>query len=381
MSCAAAVNSSPANPTTLDIALSCHVGGDTIILLNGTYSSNITAIKSGNGSYATATTLRAQNARQAIVRPSGGVALGFYPTPSETKEWIIVDGIVFDAALTGTRAVEFLHIPDLETEPNDIRMTNCELRNGTQHAMAWFSGTRLEFINGEIHDFHLVGYIPGALGIYWNADDCILRGSRIYNITNTVSGAYACSLFISGGFGPASPILEDNEFFDIGGAGTPGQGLNFAGCTNPLVINNRFYRIIDGPAILTGPTTPALTNGRFDNNTFFDIGGNCFQLSDASGNQIRNNIMFNVGGTISGSGFSASNNITSNPLFVDAAAGDFHLQAGSIARDAGITLAHVPTDADGVLRPQGTAYDVGAYEFVGGGDTTPPAAPTGLVVT
>src|SRR5207302_750960 len=49
--------------------------------------------------------------------------------------------------------------------------------------------------------------------------------------------------------------------------------------------------------------------------------------------------------------------------FVNAAANDFHLQAGSPAIDAGITLAQVPVDADGVSRPQGKAYDIGAYEF------------------
>jgi hypothetical protein len=52
-----------------------------------------------------------------------------------------------------------------------------------------------------------------------------------------------------------------------------------------------------------------------------------------------------------------------NPLFVNPSAGDFHLQAGSPAIDAGTMIALVATDFDGIPRPQGAAYDIGAYEY------------------
>ena len=54
-----------------------------------------------------------------------------------------------------------------------------------------------------------------------------------------------------------------------------------------------------------------------------------------------------------------------DPMFVNPAGGDYHLQAQSLAIDAGTTLAQVTTDLDGNPRPQGVAYDIGAYEFVG----------------
>ena len=58
-------------------------------------------------------------------------------------------------------------------------------------------------------------------------------------------------------------------------------------------------------------------------------------------------------------------NIYGDPLFVQAEwgpNGDFHLQNGSPAIDAGGTVASIVDDLVGTLRPQGPAYDIGAYE-------------------
>jgi List-Bact-rpt repeat protein len=60
-------------------------------------------------------------------------------------------------------------------------------------------------------------------------------------------------------------------------------------------------------------------------------------------------------------------------LFVDVAASDYHLSATSPARDAGAMLATVTEDLEGAARPQGTASDIGAYEF--------PAAATPVSLT
>jgi hypothetical protein len=43
---------------------------------------------------------------------------------------------------------------------------------------------------------------------------------------------------------------------------------------------------------------------------------------------------------------------------------DFHISANSVLLDKGSTLAGFTTDKDGVLRPQGSAWDIGAYEYV-----------------
>lgn len=53
-----------------------------------------------------------------------------------------------------------------------------------------------------------------------------------------------------------------------------------------------------------------------------------------------------------------------DPLFVNPQAGDYHLQPGSPAIDAGYNLGDlVPNDFAGILRPQGKGYDLGAFEY------------------
>jgi hypothetical protein len=57
-------------------------------------------------------------------------------------------------------------------------------------------------------------------------------------------------------------------------------------------------------------------------------------------------------------------NIQADPKFVDPANGDFHLQAGSPAIDAGTSSGAPATDFEGRARPDGH-IDIGAYEFAG----------------
>src|SRR5207249_4468621 len=62
---------------------------------------------------------------------------------------------------------------------------------------------------------------------------------------------------------------------------------------------------------------------------------------------------------------------TKSALFVNSAANDYHLIAGSPAIDTGTTVA-VPNDMEGKTRPAGAGYDVGSYEAASGAPPNPP---------
>jgi hypothetical protein len=72
------------------------------------------------------------------------------------------------------------------------------------------------------------------------------------------------------------------------------------------------------------------------------------------------------GSTLTWAGWQAlgydPNGVNADPAFVDLTAGNVALTAGSPAIDHGATIPEVTTDFAGTPRPQGTAYDIGAFE-------------------
>jgi hypothetical protein len=64
------------------------------------------------------------------------------------------------------------------------------------------------------------------------------------------------------------------------------------------------------------------------------------------------------------------------PQFVSYAGGNYRLATGSPGIDGGVMIAAITNDLLGLSRPQGSAYDIGAYEWL-----PPPSAPSGLTAT
>jgi len=84
-----------------------------------------------------------------------------------------------------------------------------------------------------------------------------------------------------------------------------------------------------------------------------------------SGCAFKNNIVYGCTVTL-GSGWVSDHNLIggSNP-FVGYTRFDYHLAPGSPAIHAGVTLgAPYNVDVDGNLRGAGSAWDIGAYEYV-----------------
>ncbi|MGC2697711.1 MAG: choice-of-anchor Q domain-containing protein [Candidatus Angelobacter sp.] len=130
---------------------------------------------------------------------------------------------------------------------------------------------------------------------------------------------------------------------------------------------------------------PATLIMRVRNNIAYQLPGEIYV--DGSTAQITGdkNLWFGVGSAPT----QTTNNITTDPLFTNRALGDLHLNGTSPAIDTGLTILpnnpFVPNpgptignDKDGVLRPQGAAFDLGAYEFFAGSGTTRPNPPTNV---
>src|SRR5262249_30848580 len=112
----------------------------------------------------------------------------------------------------------------------------------------------------------------------------------------------------------------------------------------------------------------------YNNTVYGNAGG--LQIYSNTGAVVTNNVFSSTGAfdvAQAGSPVGFSDNLCdaaetgctaiSDPRFVDAAGADFHLQPTSPAIDAGAAVSDVRTDFDGVSRPQGAAYDIGAYEY------------------
>lgn len=180
-------------------------------------------------------------------------------------------------------------------------------------------------------------------------------------------------------------IIRYNRFEGI----SHGISLQGASCTNTLIHHNLFYDCTVGIRVLRNytaivPNGPS-TGNKFFNNVFYHVTEHHI-WSDGATIETRNNIHLRAGDSgvalynYSGSTFTISNNCygdaatagtpgtgtnpqIGDPVFVDAANGDFHLQLTSICRNAGIDV-NIDEDLDGVAIPQETNPAIGAFEYI-----------------
>lgn len=108
-------------------------------------------------------------------------------------------------------------------------------------------------------------------------------------------------------------------------------------------------------------STPTAINGVFTNCLFYNSSTNPV----SSGGTAPTITYCGFESTVTQAYATANNCINSiaSSSFVDAANNNYHLSTGSTAINSGTTVAVCASDLDGVIRPNGAAYDMGAYEL------------------
>jgi hypothetical protein len=353
--------------------------GDTLYLRRGTYTEALRNVIPSGTSWESPVTVAAYPGEEVTLRPGSGEDV--IKIQDNNPAYIIVDGLILDGAGTTAAAVFITTANGPLTVPHHIRLKNCEIKNAREQGIMVYSSPANarahqanynEFINLKIHD---VGRKKFNHGLYINTSHNLIDHCEVWNVYGI--GVQIYKTGGRNGFNCSDNTISCCKIHDTGlDKSDVTAGIVITVGNGNLVCNNLIWNNYNGVQIDTGAT-----NTKVYNNTIYKSFGDAGIRNGypnppgARGTIILNNILYqNTNGNKIldyGPYTFADYNLVGNtdPKFVNAAAHDFHLQANSPAIDAGATLREVITDCEGVRRPQGKAYDMGAHEY---GSTAPP---------
>lgn len=195
--------------------------------------------------------------------------------------------------------------------------------------------------------------------------------TRVHSDTSS-AGGYVISGYVVGGTTTVNSYLNNTTITDIAGVVNSQAGLNstaLAVATGAYGPDDHFNASIYAKNVLITTSTSV---GAPNSCTIYDISGGF------GGTGTSNGVITSTGGNITDdttcspyfTQSSDMNNITNLKDYLGPLGSNggsvptIPLLLGSPAIDNGITVAEVSADARGVARPQGSAYDSGAYEYV-----------------
>ena len=246
---------------------------------------------------------------------------------------------------------------------SNFEIKNCLIRNSSTDGLDCKDGCK----NGSIHDNEIDGFNRTTTGVYLGTTGSIPQDNfKIYN--NKIHDINGPGIVLCAEESPYPAITNVDVFNNL----IYNNGGGFAVWPNPFtrnfrIINNVFYNNGDEIAVYgSGSNAGVNSNCIIRNNILAHSGDYMLLFSDYSGSTatIDHNLFYDsTGKYLLDPGMLGTNYVKANPMFVNAAAFDFRLQAGSPAIGAGSATLAPATDFIGTLRPQGAAYDIGAYEY------------------
>jgi hypothetical protein len=386
--------------STIAAGVACLASGDTLNIQPGTYPEALhgTQVPSGGGSYATATIVQGVVPGAVILKPTSGSYVIGFGTDGSDHSYVIVRNLVADGgagvqgngvgAGGGGNGGSVHHITfenlEIKSDPSNAQL---QLDNGMAIGGDDGTGTDITVRRVKIHDggyrpspgfgpgFGHCWYVEGPRTVIENSECYNWAGWGIHSTNGPAQGHNVYRFNTIHNVGTYDQHVAFAILLAVGVAGAPNDGNQVYG---NLLVNNQ-----EGISVTTNDNLVA-------NNTVYGsgigFGGACcypavlFEGTDTTGNVFKNNIVFgNQMNSVEAPGaidLDEANNLIGDPLFVNAGAGDFHLQGGSPAIAAGTNLyaEGLIQDLDGHSMPPMGAFDLGALEYCAGG-CTPPLGP------
>jgi len=369
------IPNSPSTPMqSIAKGFTCLQPGDTLYLRQGTYPERIHPadfhLPSGT-SWSTPITIAGYPGETATIAVTGSKIQD--NLDNSVVSYLIFDHLTFGAAPVGD--IQF----EVGGNSAHIRLSNSDLSGA---AGIWIVNTTddVQIISNYIHDMPAVfvpeyGITVGNYGSYTNGTHVLFDGNTFKNVSGYCIHSYWSSHSVN------EAIIRNNTFVNCGyDDGERDNGTNVAIMAGS---DNKFYNnLLYNNSPVRGSSLISVSGGAGDgfdnllyNNTFYNNVGSSIEVNTSALNtQAINNIMYlspplqNNGAA----GLIQHHTLLTDPSFANASGSDFHLTAASTtAVDQGATLAIVATDKENIPRPQGSAYDIGAYEYGGSGGVTP----------
>ena len=375
--------------------------GDIIYLMNGVNEttldgSSATLAIAKSGSPGLPIGLVAYPGAAATIGSAAGQRYGIRTT-SAASNWVVA-GINLRGAFS---ALTVGNSSNWRVIGNDI---SCPNGSGSGACVEFSTDVNVSMYRNRIHDsgsasstniklYQGVQFDEGSNGIDfgWN-EIAVIRSCRALQFFSDTTPLFNITV--------RNNLIHDSRCDGINFANVnPGQGAVKA-------YNNVIYRAGTGPAPGGVEANYACINAggsgsaaiQITGNTLYDCGRRANADSGAVAASVPVSLTDNIVDAVSGESYTAPNSsatkfsgahnlffgngaapsfssssVSGDPKFVDIANNNFQLQAGSPAIDAGANDG-ISRDILQTSRPQGAAYDIGAYEFIGG--TTQPPPPT-----
>ena len=304
----------------------------------------------------------------------------YFPT---SKEFMKLEGIEVDGNQYVNHCIR-------STAVADVEIVGCEVWNGSIGYLKSGYGHRVNIRTSVFHTtVDTVSGTPKSHAIYYgaggNSDDCIIENNRIYNIGKNAVQIQPNDGSVFNRFIVSGNTISDWNTKLAGSPGSIGSGIYLQAGLNSKIINNIMMR-----ESLLGETWVGAINLRGSvsgtlvaHNIIHQVRLCGVYITDgfsAGAITVHNNIILEFDEASLGSAAiqhtnqTVSNNIITGSIGTHVVDGsnanvnlrDYHLLSTSSARDGGVAVG-VEFDKDGVIRTQGSAPDIGPYEYLEAG--------------